>query len=78
MPVKGGVLFDGEAVVERVGKDGCDGLTVGTPRIGVGRMHGYITCLSIRCKSLASSPRPRLMRLLTVPSGMRRTVAISL
>ena len=38
----------------------------------------YTTCLSIRCRSLASSPRPRLMRLLTVPSGMRRTCDISL
>ena len=38
----------------------------------------YTTCPSIRCKSLASSPRPRLIRLFTVPSGMRSTCAISL
>ena len=38
----------------------------------------YTTCPSIRCNSLASSPRPRLMRLFTVPSGMRSTCAISL
>ena len=42
------------------------------------RRHGYITCFLLRPNSRASSARPRLMRLLTVPSGTRSTRAISL
>ena len=42
------------------------------------RFATYTTCPSIRCNSLASSPRPRLIRLFTVPSGIFSTSAISL
>ena len=38
----------------------------------------YITCLLVRSSSLASSIRPRLIRDFTVPSGIRKTSAISL
>src|SRR5208282_3731205 len=37
----------------------------------------HITCLYVRCRSRASSARPRLIRDLTVPSGTLKAVAIS-
>ena len=89
MPVKDGLFRQAELLIEHVNEQRLAGHAI--ERCGPfilcfhaleGMLlivrHAWTTCPSLCCNSFPSSPRPRLIRLFTVPSGIFSTAAISL